>query len=68
MTEEKLTREVDYRLCKWMLGNLQMRDLLTAEEAKAALEGLKGHFSPPFLPLDVAEKEEIGDGVIVHER
>lgn len=68
MTEEKLTREVDYRLCKWVLGNLQMRDLLTAEETKAVLDGLKEHFSPPFLAVDVAEAEKIGDGVIVDER
>lgn len=62
-----LTKEVDYRVCKWLLGNLERDGVLSPDETRFALEKLQEHFEPPFLEVDVAGGE-IGDGVTVNER
>lgn len=60
-----LTKEVDYRVCKWLLGNLERNGVLPPDETRFALEKLQEHFEPPFLEVDVAGGE-IEDGVTVN--
>lgn len=62
-----LTKEVDYRVCKWLLGNMERDGVLTPDETQLALKKLQEHFQPPFLEVDVAGGA-IGDGVTVNER
>lgn len=62
-----LTKEVEYRVCKWLLANLERDGVIDSGETQLALKKLQEHFEPPFLEVDVADGE-IGDGVNVIER
>jgi hypothetical protein len=62
-----LTKEVDYRVCKWLLGCLEHDGVISADETQLAVRKLKERFNPPFLEVDVADGE-IGDGVTVDEK
>ena len=62
-----LTKEVDYRVCKWLLGNLERDGVLSPDETRLALEKLQEHFEPPFLEVGVAGGK-VGDGVTVNGR
>lgn len=58
---------MDYRVCKWLPGNLGRDGVLSPDETQLALGKLQEHFEPPFREVDVAGGE-IGDGVTVNER
>ena len=62
-----LTKEISYRVCKWLLANMERDGVLDSDETQLALEKLKEHFEPPFLVVDVQDRE-IGDGEEVNER
>ena len=55
-----LTKEVDYRVCKWLLGSMERDGVLTPDEMRLALKKLQEHFQPPFLEVDVADDEGSG--------
>lgn len=59
--------EVNYRLAKWILLNMEKDKLLTATEAHRAWEKIAEHYNPPFLEVEDFSCQ-IGDGVKVDER
>ncbi len=62
-----LKNEVDYRLAKWLLLNLQAGGLLTDNELRFALGKIAEYYIPPFLSIENLDGQ-LGDGVIVDER
>ncbi|MCM1167913.1 MAG: hypothetical protein NC401_18165 [Ruminococcus sp.] len=62
-----LEKEVEYRLCRLLLTNLQEDGLLSAEEIKNVNERLLDTINPPFRSVENLD-DKIGDGVKVHER
>lgn len=59
-----LTKEVDYRLAKWVLPNMEADDIIKADEMRLAWRNMAGRFNPPFLDVENLEGN-IGDWVIV---
>lgn len=62
-----LAKEVDYRVCKWLLSSMAHDGVITSDEARLALKKLQEHYGPPFLEVDAADDVN-GDGVIVNDR
>ena len=62
-----LEKEVDYRLAKWLLVNMEKDGILTSEEMHLAWLNIAGHYKPPFLEVEDLTGN-IGDGVTVDDR
>ena len=60
-------KEVDYRLAKWLLLNMEKDGIITADELRLAWINIAEHYEPPFLEVDVVGGA-IGDGVTVDGR
>ena len=60
-------KEVDYRLAKWLLLNMEKDGIITANELRLAWINIAGHYEPPFLEVENLDGK-IGDGVIVDAR
>ena len=61
-----LKKEVEYRLCRLLLANLQGEELLAEHEAIEVNRLLLDRIDPPFRTAENAD-DKIGDGVRVHE-
>lgn len=59
--------EVDYRLAKWILLNMEKDRIISPEELRLAWINLAGYYSPPFLEIENLNGT-IGDGVVVDGR
>lgn len=59
--------EVNYRLAKWLLLNMEKDGVITSEEMHLAWMNIAGRYDPPFLEVECLEGE-IGDGVTVDAR
>ena len=57
-------KEVDYRLAKWLLLNMEKDGIITVDELRLAWINIAGHYEPPFLEVENLDGK-IGDGVIV---
>lgn len=42
-------KEVDYRLAKWLLLNMEKDGIITVDELRLAWINIAGHYEPPFL-------------------
>ena len=62
-----LEKEVDYRLAKWLLLNLEKDGIITSDELCLAWINIVEHYEPPFLEVENLDGS-IGDGVIVDAR
>ena len=62
-----LEKEVDYRLAKWQLVNMEKDGIITSEEMHLAWLNIAGHYEPPFLEVEDLTGN-IGDGVTVDDR
>ncbi len=60
-------KEVDYRLAKWLLLNMEKDGVITSDELRLAWINIAGHYEPPFLEVENLDGT-IGDGVIVDAR
>lgn len=60
-------KEVDYRLAKWLLLNMEKDGVITSDEMRLAWINIVGHYEPPFLEVENLDGA-IGDGVIVDAR
>ncbi len=61
-----LKKEVEYRLCRLLLANLQGEELLAEHEVIEVNRLLLDKIDPPFRTAENAD-DKIGDGVRVHE-
>lgn len=61
-----LKKEVEYRLCRLLLANLQGEELLAEHEVVEVNRLLLDRIDPPFRTAENAD-DKIGDGVRVHE-
>ena len=61
-----LKKEVEYRLCRLLLANLQGEKLLAEHEVIEVNRLLLDRIDPPFRTAENAD-DKIGDGVRVHE-
>lgn len=61
-----LEKEVEYRLCRLLLANLQGEELLTMDEIVEINGLLLDRIDPPFRTVENVDNK-IGDGVRVHE-
>ncbi len=61
-----LKKEVEYRLCRLLLANLQGEELLAEHEVIEVNRLLLDRIDPPFRTAENAD-DKIGDGVRVHE-
>lgn len=59
--------EVDYRLAKWLLLNMEKDGIITEDEMHIAWMNIAGYYEPPFLEVENLDGT-IGDGVIVDAR
>ena len=41
-------KEVDYRLAKWLLLNMEKDGIITADALRLAWINIAGHYEPPF--------------------
>lgn len=62
-----LENEINYRLAKWILLNMEKDGIITPDELRLAWINIAGHYEPPFLDVEDLNGE-IGDGVIVDAR
>lgn len=62
-----LKKEIKYRLCRFLLTNLQGDGLLTADEVVKINKQLLERINPPFRSVENID-DKIGDGVKVIER
>ena len=62
-----LEKEVDYRLAKWLLVNMEKDGIITSEEMHLAWLNIAGHYEPPFLEVEDLTGN-IGDGVTVDDK
>ena len=60
-------KEVDYRLAKWVLLNMEKDGIITLDEMRLAWMNLAGYYKPPFLEVENLDSTN-GDGVIVDDR
>ena len=60
-------KEVDYRLAKWLLLNMEKDGVITADELRLAWIDIAGNDEPPFLEVENLDGK-IGEGVIVDAR
>ena len=61
-----LKKEVEYRLCRLLLANLQAEELLAEHEVIEVNRLLLDRIDPPFRTAENVD-DKIGDGVRVHE-
>ena len=61
-----LKKEVEYRLCRLLLANLQGEELLAEHEVIEVNRLLLDKIDPPFRTAENVD-DKIGDGVRVHE-
>ena len=61
-----LKKEVEYRLCRLLLANLQGEELLAEHEVIEVNRLLLDRIDPPFRTAENVD-DKIGDGVRVHE-
>ncbi len=61
-----LNKEVEYRLCRLLLANLQGEELLAEHEVIEVNRLLLDRIDPPFRTAENVD-DKIGDGVRVHE-
>lgn len=61
-----LEKEVEYRLCRWLLANLVGDGLLTEAEGVETNRLLLEKLDPPFRSAENVDNK-IGDGVRIHE-
>ena len=62
-----LEKEVDYRIAKWLLLNMEKDGIITSDELRLAWSNISEHYEPPFLEVENLDGS-IGDGVIVDAR
>lgn len=60
-------KEVDYRLAKWLLLNMEKDGIITADELRLAWINIAGRYELPFLEVENLDGK-IGDGVIIDAR
>ena len=60
-------KEVDYRLAKWVILNMEKDGVITSDELDLAWMNIAEYYDPPFLELENMD-EMIGDGVIIDAR
>ena len=60
-----LEKEVEYRLCRLLLANLQGEELMTVDEIVEINGLLLDRIDPPFRTGENVDNK-IGDGVRVH--
>ncbi len=60
-------KEVNYRLAKWLLLNMEKDSIISSEELHLAWMNIAGHYEPPFLEVENLDGT-IGDGVIADAR
>lgn len=61
-----LEKEVEYRLCRWLLANLVGDGLLTEAAGVETNRLLLEKLDPPFRSAENVDNK-IGDGVRIHE-
>ena len=47
------SREIEYRLAKWIVANLEAKGLLSPKEIKAIWERLLAEYKPPTASVEV---------------
>lgn len=57
-----IDQEVDYRVIKWMLRNMEKQGLLLPEEIKAIWTELIETYDPPTRSLEEVTETILGDG------
>lgn len=62
-----LENEINYRLAKWILLNMEKDGIITSDELRLAWINIAGHYEPPFLDVEDLNGG-IGDGVNVDGR
>ncbi|MCD7741902.1 MAG: hypothetical protein LUI06_06855 [Ruminococcus sp.] len=60
-------KEVDYRLAKWLLLNMEKDGVISSNEMRLALDMIAEYYVPPFLEVEDLSGT-IGDGVTVDGR
>ncbi len=60
-------KEVDYRLAKWVILNMEKDGVITSDELHLAWMNIAEYYDPPFLELENMDGM-IGDGVIIDDR
>ncbi|MCC8111142.1 MAG: hypothetical protein LIO74_05850 [Ruminococcus sp.] len=60
-------KEVDYRLAKWLLLNMEKDGVISSNEIRLALDMIAEYYVPPFLEVKDMNGS-IGDGVTVDGR
>ncbi|EJU25206.1 hypothetical protein [Selenomonas sp. CM52] len=60
-------KEVDYRLAKWVILNMEKDGVLTSDELRLAWMNIATHYEPLFLEVENMDGM-IGDGVIVDDQ
>ena len=56
-------KEVDYRLAKWLLLNMEKDGIITVDELRLAWINIAGNYEPPVLEVENLDGK-IGNGVI----
>lgn len=60
-------KEVDYRLAKWVILNMEKDGVITSDELRLVWMNIAEHYTPSFLEVENMDGM-IGDGVIVDDR
>ena len=60
-------KEVDYRLAKWVIRNMEKDGVITPDELHLACLNIAAYYDPPFLEIENMDGM-IGDGVIIDDR
>ena len=60
-------KEVNYRLAKWLLLNMEKDGVISSKEMRLALDMIAEYYVPPFLEVEDLNGS-IGDGVTVNGR
>ena len=51
-------KEVDYRLAKWLLLNMEKDGVISPEELKLTLDKIAEYYVPPFRNLRLLRKRQ----------
>jgi len=60
-------KEVDYRLAKWLLLNMEKDGVISSQEMRLSLDKIAEYYVPPFLEVEDLSGP-VGDGVTVNGR
>ncbi|MCD8375591.1 MAG: hypothetical protein LUD69_01450 [Oscillospiraceae bacterium] len=60
-------KEVNYRLAKWLLLNMEKDGVISSDEMRLAWDKIAEYYAPPFLEVEDFNGI-IGDGVTVDGR